>query len=91
MRREIRLPVDSLPDLFVSLGGRGEVADAACVLRNTVDYWAKRGRVPAKYWDAIVTLARRKQVVGIDHTLLQELQRPIPPRAPWGSRRAAAE
>lgn len=71
--------MESLHDLFESLGGRRAVADAAGLARrNTVDYWVKRGRVPYDYWDAIVTLARRKKVSGVDYALLLKLQRPAP-------------
>lgn len=72
--------MDSLHDLFETLGGRNEVAAAANVSRNTVDFWVKRQRVGYDHWEPIISLARRKQVAGVDSALLLRLQRRQPPR-----------
>lgn len=70
----------SVAQLFELLGGRNAVAEAAGVMRNTVDWWVKRQAIPARKWPVIIRMAERAEIQGITLEALSGSQ-PIADRA----------
>jgi hypothetical protein len=52
----------SIEDLIGRLGGTGYVAERCAVAQNSVIYWKRRGRIPARYANALLSLAAERGV-----------------------------
>lgn len=67
--------MDSVRSVIESLGKGPSVAKALGLPRSTVSWWIYRKRIPIDRWGAVVELAKKLNVDGIDESLLARLWR----------------
>jgi hypothetical protein len=62
--------MDTVEAIIKALGGSGVVSEATGVSPNTVVYWTHRERIPSDYFNALIELAAKQNVGGIDFDVL---------------------
>jgi hypothetical protein len=57
-------------DIIESLGGGTAVAGCLDLPVSTVVYWGRRGRIPPWHWEAVLEMAKQRQVSAVNHEAL---------------------
>lgn len=67
--------MQTVPQIIEALGGPSAVARDLGQKVPTVSAWKHRGKVPARYWPDLVSLARQKAVKGISLDVFFRIER----------------
>ena len=62
-------------DIIDAFGGTKPLASTMGIPSATVLYWGRRGRIPVRYWDELIALAKTKNVRRINVETLRATHR----------------